>query len=92
MNNLTEKELLDEIDLCAEIFIRSGSDECDNAVFETYRFTYEELHVFLICFGNGLIEQMKLQPKTAPSLLKEAVKVDVELKPYDPKNKPVGMG
>lgn len=55
---LTEETLLKEIRDGAEIFIRTASDECDNAVFETYKFTYEELHAFLLCFGSGLVRQL----------------------------------
>jgi len=58
MKFLTEKEILKEIDESAEIFIRSVSDECDNSVFETYRFTFEELRVFLVLFANGVIQDL----------------------------------
>lgn len=59
---MTDEELLKEINLCADIFIRSSSDEC--GVSETYEFSFEELQSFLLCFGGGLVKQMNEPNKT----------------------------
>jgi len=60
MKKLTDQELLEEINLCADIFIRSSSDE----VAETYEYSFEELQAFLLCFGDGLVRQLNETNKT----------------------------
>ena len=56
---MTQEERLDELQLCAEIFIRSSTDNGED-ILENYHFTYEELELFLIMFANGAIEQMNI--------------------------------
>lgn len=56
---MTQEERLNELQLCAEIFIRSSTDNGEDFL-ENYRFTYEELELFLIMFANGAIEQMNI--------------------------------
>lgn len=55
---MTHEKLLDELKLCAEIFIRSSTDNGED-VLENYQFTFEELVVFLTMFADGAIEQVK---------------------------------
>mgnify|MGYP003528011114 CR=1 FL=1 len=56
---MNEQEKINEVALSAEIFIHSASDECDGMVLDTYKFTFEELRCFLICFGSGLIDTIQ---------------------------------
>lgn len=54
---MTHEKLLDELKLCAEIFIRSSTDDGES-VNENYHFTFEELIVFLMLFADGTIKQL----------------------------------
>ena len=66
MKTLTDEQLLEEINECADVFIRSCSDEW--IIQETYGFSFEELQSLLFSFGCGLLEQCEFFTPKKPEI------------------------